>query len=168
MLLCWLMLLSSPPGVRAETGLGSAMVPCPGKPRCVILTVDGTDQTLPPIFRAAISNTSINEIVLGGTRYVLRPSSWTVFTQQQPFRLTRNLTVRGMQVGTVLLLPACVSVSTPAMHHSCRCLASVASWHAAPAQFTASMQSAWVCSNDQSCCVLSCASCRVRLSWTSA
>lgn len=127
MLLCWLVLLPSPLGVRAQAGVGGAVVPCLGRPRCVMLVVDGTDTTVPPIFRAAISNTSINEIVLAGTRYVLRPSSWTVFTQQQPLRLTRNLTVRGMQVGTVLLLPACVSVSTPATLHSCRCPACVAS-----------------------------------------
>lgn len=78
----------------------SASVPCPGKPNCVMLVVDGTVQSVPPIFRAAVTNTSINEIVLAGPRYVLRPTSWTVYSQQQPYRLTRNLTVRGLQVGS--------------------------------------------------------------------
>lgn len=133
MLLCWLVLLPSPPGVRAQAGVGSPVVPCPGRPRCVMLVLDGTDTMLPPIFGAAITNNSINEIVLAGTRYVLRPSSWTVFTQQQPFRLTRNLTIRGVQVGMVLLLlPACVSArlqrstavgAQPAWHHDMACRA---------------------------------------------
>lgn len=94
--LCWLVLLLPWRGVCAESN--SAALPCPGKPACVMLVVDGTIATMPPIFRAAVTNTSINEIVLAGPRYVLRPSSWTVYSQQQPYRLNRNLTIRGLQV----------------------------------------------------------------------
>lgn len=72
-----------------------AITPCPGKPHCVQLVVDGTIVSVPPLFRQSVTNASVNEIVLPGTRYVLRPSSWTVFSQQQPYRLTRNLTIRG-------------------------------------------------------------------------
>lgn len=75
--------------------ISQALVPCPGKPHCVALVVDGTIASVPPIFRQAVTNASVNEIVLAGSRYVLRPSSWTVFTQQQPYRLQRNLTIRG-------------------------------------------------------------------------
>lgn len=59
------------------------------------LVVDGTIQSIPPIFRQAVTNSSVNEIVLASSRYVLRPSSWAVFSQQEPYRLRRNLTIRG-------------------------------------------------------------------------
>lgn len=78
---------------------GGATKPCPGKPHCVQLVVDGTIESIPPIFRAAVTNSSVNEIVLAGSRYVLRPSSWAIYTQQQPYRLARNLTIRGHKVG---------------------------------------------------------------------
>lgn len=101
MTLCWLVLVLVPwRGVHAQSN--SAVLPCPGKPACIMLAVDGTGSE-PPIFRAAITNTSINEILLAGPRYVLKPTYWTVYSQQQPYRLTRNLTIQGLQVCCVLL-----------------------------------------------------------------
>lgn len=96
LLLCCVLLLLCLRAAQADTA--AATLPCPGKPRCVQLAVDGTVESIPPIFRAAVTNSSVNEIVLAGSRYVLRPSSWTLYTQQQPYRLTRNLTIRGHKV----------------------------------------------------------------------
>lgn len=92
-----LLLLSLPLGAQADDSVAVTR-PCPGRPRCVQLVVDGTVATVPPLFRESIKNTSINEIVLAGSRYVLRPSSWAMYNKQQPYRLARNLTVRGLQV----------------------------------------------------------------------
>lgn len=97
MILCWLLLLGLWPAAQAA-GPDSAIVPCPGKPSCVMLVVDGTNPSLPPMLRDSMTNTSINEIVLAGNRYALRPAAWAVYTQQQPFLLKRNLTIRGLQV----------------------------------------------------------------------
>jgi hypothetical protein len=96
LLLCCVLLLLCLRAAQADTA--AATSPCPGKPRCVQLVVDGTVESIPPIFRAAVTNSSVNEIVLAGSRYVLRPSSWALYTQQQPYRLARNLTIRGHKV----------------------------------------------------------------------
>jgi hypothetical protein len=97
MILCWLLLLGLWPAAHAA-GSDAAVVPCPGRPGCVMLVVDGTVASVPPILRESLRNTSINEIILTGSRYVLRPAAWAVYTQQQPFVLERNVTIRGLQV----------------------------------------------------------------------
>jgi hypothetical protein len=87
---------------------------CAGKPSCAMLTTDGTVATMPPLFLQAITNSSMDEIVVTGDRYVLRPSAWAHLSQQAPYVISRNITIHGASTTVSGEQVGCVRVARPA------------------------------------------------------